>query len=58
MKNVVFWDVAPMYCSHLLTLIHRSWISYTLKMEAIRFSETSVNYTAPHPRRRHYLFLF
>jgi hypothetical protein len=24
-------------------LVHRSWISYTLKMEAIRSSETSVN---------------
>jgi hypothetical protein len=29
--------------SYLLTLVHRSWISYTLKMEAIRLSETSVN---------------
>jgi hypothetical protein len=29
--------------SYLLTLVHRSWISYTLKMEAIRSSETSVN---------------
>jgi hypothetical protein len=28
---------------YLLTLVHRSWISYTLKMEAIRSSETSVN---------------
>jgi hypothetical protein len=27
----------------MLTLIHRSWISYALKMEAIRSSETSVN---------------
>jgi hypothetical protein len=30
-------------CSHLLTLVHRSRISYTLKMEAIRSTETSVN---------------
>jgi hypothetical protein len=29
--------------SYLLTLVHRSWISSTLKMEAIRSSETSVN---------------
>jgi hypothetical protein len=29
--------------SYLLTLVHRSWISYTLKMETIRSSETSVN---------------
>jgi hypothetical protein len=28
---------------HLLTLVHRSRISYTLKMEAMRSSETSVN---------------
>jgi hypothetical protein len=29
--------------SHLLTLVHRSWIFSTLKMEATRSSETSVN---------------
>jgi hypothetical protein len=29
--------------SYLLTLVHRSWIFYTLKMEAIRSSKTSVN---------------
>jgi hypothetical protein len=29
--------------SYLLKLVHHSWISYTLKMEAIRSSETSVN---------------
>jgi hypothetical protein len=29
--------------SYLLTLVHRSWISSTLKMEDIRSSETSVN---------------
>jgi hypothetical protein len=29
--------------SHLLTLVHLSRISYTLKMESIRSSETSVN---------------
>jgi hypothetical protein len=29
--------------SHLFTLVHRSWISYTLKMEATRSSETSIN---------------
>jgi hypothetical protein len=28
--------------SYLLTLVHRSWISYTLKMEAIRSFEPSV----------------
>jgi hypothetical protein len=37
-KNAVFWDVAP--CTYF---VNRSWISYTLKMEAIRSSETSVN---------------
>jgi hypothetical protein len=26
-----------------VALVHHSWISYTLKMEAIRSSETSVN---------------
>jgi hypothetical protein len=36
-----FFDWHPIY-SHLLTLVHRSRISYTLKMEAIRSSETSV----------------
>jgi hypothetical protein len=35
MKNAVFWDV----CSHLLTLADFS----TLKMEAIRSSETSIH---------------
>jgi hypothetical protein len=41
--------------SYLLTIVDLSWISSTLKMEAIRSSETSVKniYTAPHPRRRH-----
>jgi hypothetical protein len=34
--------IAQVYC-YLLTLVHRSWISYTLNMEAIRSSETSVN---------------
>jgi hypothetical protein len=29
--------------SYLLTLVHRSWIYYALKMEAIRSSETSIN---------------
>jgi hypothetical protein len=53
MKNAVFWDVAP--CRYfvdrrfggtyrrLLTLVHRSRISYTLNMEVILSSETSVN---------------
>jgi hypothetical protein len=41
MKNAVLWDVVP--CRYLLTLVHRSWISYTLKMEEIRSFETSVN---------------
>jgi hypothetical protein len=44
LKNAVFWDVAPCrYFVNLHTLVHRSWISYTLTMEAIRSSETSVN---------------
>jgi hypothetical protein len=34
MKNAVFWD---------MTLVPLSRISYTLKMEAIRSFETSVN---------------
>jgi hypothetical protein len=36
-------------------MVPPSRISYTLKMETIRSSETSANtiYTAPHPRRRH-----
>jgi hypothetical protein len=36
--------------SYLLTLFHRSWIDSTLKMEAIRSSETTVNKI---PTRRH-----
>jgi hypothetical protein len=47
MKNTVFWDVQY---SYLFTLVHRSWIASTLKMEAIRSSETSVNKI---PTRRH-----
>jgi hypothetical protein len=44
MKNAVFWDLAQCrYCVNLLTLVHHSRISYTLKMEAIRSCETSVN---------------
>jgi hypothetical protein len=35
-------DILLVY-NYLLTLVHRSWISYTLKMEAIRSSDTSVN---------------
>jgi hypothetical protein len=35
--------------SYLLTLVHRSWISSTLKMEAIRSSETSVNKISTRP---------
>jgi hypothetical protein len=46
MKNAVFWDVVPCRycgCSHLLMLVPRSRIfSSTMKMEAIRSSETSV----------------
>jgi hypothetical protein len=34
--------IASIY-SCLLTLVHRSWIASTLKMAAIRSSETSVN---------------
>jgi hypothetical protein len=45
--DIVWTDVseernASIY-SYLLTLVHRLWISYTLKMEALRSSETSVN---------------
>jgi hypothetical protein len=44
MKKAVFWDLAPCICG-----ANRKRISYifpsTLKMEAIRFSETSVNTT-------------
>jgi hypothetical protein len=36
--------------SYLFTLVHRSWITSTLKMEGIRSSETSVNRI---PTRRH-----
>jgi hypothetical protein len=46
MKKAAFWDVAPCrLCdfSHPFTLVRRSRISYTLKMDAIRSSETSVN---------------
>jgi hypothetical protein len=44
MKNVVFWDVHRV--DILLTDVsegHSSWIFYTLKMEAIRSSETTIN---------------
>jgi hypothetical protein len=37
------WMCRRVVYSYLLTLVHRSWISYTLKMKAIRSSETSVN---------------
>jgi hypothetical protein len=56
MKNAVFWDVAPWrehiatVYSHLLTVVHRSGIASTLKMEAAQSSETSVNKI---PTRRH-----
>jgi hypothetical protein len=40
--------IASIY-SYLLTLVHRSWISYTLKMEVIRSSETSVNKISTRP---------
>jgi hypothetical protein len=55
MKNAVFWDAEPcryivnrrfggtVVYSYLVKLVHRASISYTLKMEAIRSSETSVN---------------
>jgi glutathionyl-hydroquinone reductase len=58
MKHAVFWDMAlcryfvcyiagcldwHSFYSYLLTLVHRSQISYTLKMEEIRSFETSVN---------------
>jgi hypothetical protein len=39
-------------CGHLLTLVPRSQISYTLNTEAKRSSETSVNTIS---RRRHIL---
>jgi hypothetical protein len=47
--DIVLTDVSEA-CSQLLTLVHRSPISYTLKMEAIYSSETSVNIIAT---RRH-----
>jgi hypothetical protein len=60
LKNAVFWGVAPCRCGRLnrrLQLPAHAGSSLedfsTLKMEAIRSSETSVIYTAPHPRRRH-----
>jgi hypothetical protein len=71
MKNAVFWDVAPCryfvnrrfggtYRLHLQAHAGSSLVdSYTLKMEVIRFSETSVNKipnTGPHPGRRHSSF--
>jgi hypothetical protein len=57
MKNAVSWDVAP--CSSCVNRPAHADSSLadfsTLKMEAIRSSETSVHkiYTASHPRRRH-----
>jgi hypothetical protein len=59
MKNTIFWDVAPCRdCvnrrfgdySHLIMLVHRRRISYTLKMGATCPSEPSVNtiYTRRH----------
>jgi hypothetical protein len=42
--DILLTDVSEeLVYSYLLTLVHRSWISYTLQMEAIRPSETSVN---------------
>jgi hypothetical protein len=44
----------PVY-SYLLTLVHRSWVSYTLKMERYVPPKRRLTniYTASHPRRRH-----
>jgi hypothetical protein len=39
----IYCHVYGSVCSHLLRLVPRSRIYYTLKMEAIRSSETSVN---------------
>jgi hypothetical protein len=51
MKNSVFWDVAPCVpCENRLIPLPARDISSSLKMEAIRFSETSV-YNKP--TRRH-----
>jgi hypothetical protein len=42
--DIVLTDILEeCICRHLLMLVPRSWISYTLKMEAICSSETLVN---------------
>jgi hypothetical protein len=41
--GILLTDVSDECIAYPLTLVHRSWISSTLKMEAIRSSETSVN---------------
>jgi hypothetical protein len=50
MKDAVFWGVAQ-NCSYLLTLVSSLADFATLKMEAIRSSETSVQSTTS--TRRH-----
>jgi hypothetical protein len=50
MPSSGMWRRVDVACSQLLTLISRSWIFSTLKIEAIRFSETS-NHTRS--TRRH-----
>jgi hypothetical protein len=51
--DILLTDISEeLVYSYLLTLVHRSWISYMLKMEAIRSSETSVNKIST---RRHIL---
>jgi hypothetical protein len=40
--DILLTDVSEERIASIFTLVPRSWISYTLKMEAIRSSETSV----------------
>jgi hypothetical protein len=58
MKKTVFLDVAPSLAPAHAGSLADFFFSSTLKMEAIRSSETSGNniYTAPHPRRLISLF--
>jgi hypothetical protein len=56
MTNVVMWDVTPYVLQLLFTLnVRSSLILFTLMMEAIRASETSVvtSQAASKPRIRH-----
>jgi hypothetical protein len=49
--DILLTDVSEEHIAYIFTLVHLSWNSYTVKMEAIRSSETSVNKISTCTRR-------